>query len=84
MVDIEYIPENYKSLKTNIWVIIKRLLLVERLRFHVRLSTSGLLNTEKVKKNTFVVSKVTQYMLIKLVFILWPLNKCNFKIKIYR
>ena len=84
MVDIEYIPENYKSLKTNIWVIIKRLWLVERLRFHVRLSISGLLNTEKVKKNTFVVSKVTQYMLIKLVFILWPLNKCNFKIKIYR
>ena len=49
MVDIEYIPENYKSLKTNIWVIIKRLWLVERLRFHVRLSISGLLNTEKVK-----------------------------------
>ena len=84
MIDIEYIPENYKSLKTNIWVIIKRLWLVERLRFHVRLSISGLLNTEKVKKNTFVVGKVTQYMLIKLVFILWPLNKCNFKIKIYR
>ena len=50
MVDIEYIPDNYKSLKINIWAIIKRLWLVERQRFHVRLSISGRLNTGKVKK----------------------------------
>ena len=84
MVDTEYIPDNYKSLKIIIWVIIKRLWLFESLRFHVRLSISGLLYTDKVKKNTFVLGKMTQYMLIKLVFILWPPNKCNFKIKIYR
>ena len=58
MVDTEYIPDNYKSLKINIWVIIKRLWLFESLRFHVRLSISGLLYTDKVKKNTFVLIKL--------------------------
>ena len=50
MVDIEYIPDNYKSLKINIWTIIKRLWIVKRLRFHVRVRISGLLNADKVKK----------------------------------
>ena len=50
MVDIEYISDNYKSLKINIWVTIKWLWLVERLRFHIRLSISGLLDTDEVKK----------------------------------
>ena len=81
MVDIEYIRDNYRSLKINIWGIIKRLWLVERLRFHERLSISGLLDT---KKNTFVVGRMTQCMQINLVFTLWSLNKSTFKIKIYR
>ena len=59
MVDIEYIPDNYKSLKINIWAIIKRLWLVERLRFHVRLNISGPLNTGKVNEITFVVGRMT-------------------------
>ena len=50
MIDIEYILDNYKSLKINIWTIIKILWLVERLRFHVKVSISGLLNADKVKK----------------------------------
>ena len=50
MVDIEYIPDNYKSLKINIWTIIKILWIVKRLRFHVRVRVSGLLNADKVKK----------------------------------
>ena len=50
MVDIEYIPDNYKSLKINIWTIIKILWIVKRLRFHVRVRISGLLNADKVKK----------------------------------
>ena len=50
MVDTEYIPDNYKSLKINIWTIIKRLWIVKRLRFHVRVRISGLLNADKVKK----------------------------------
>ena len=50
MLDIEYIPDNYKSFKINIWTIIKRLWIVKRLRFHVRVRISGLLNADKVKK----------------------------------
>ena len=57
MVDIEYIPDNYKSLKTNIWVIIKRLWLVERLRFHVRLSISGLLDTDKILRKSLLLAR---------------------------
>ena len=52
MVDIEYIPENYKS-GINIWTIIKILWIVKRLRFHARVRISGLLNADKVKKKYF-------------------------------
>ena len=83
MVDIEYIPDNYKS-GINIWTIIKRLWIVKRLRFHARVRISGLLNADKVKKNTFAVGRMTQYMLIELVFTLQSLNKSTFWIKIYR